>query len=572
MSLPPANAADYKVKDTPSRVAEGWQRVFPVLLTRTDDGWEIEIWWWRLLLSLTVCLGFAWAAITGGAFLFVKYKRGFTEVRYTNALLWFLPSRWEAFQVAYGNFYLEQAKEEAKKGKGREAYFDLVIGMAKSPANKDGRLLLAEFYVETRRPDLAQSTLLKGLKFHKDDTVYLDKVFAFLLHQQSDDIVKAQADWLLPEKPAFTPRNQLIAMAKAEALFYRGNYDQAEDLIHSYQLDASRQGLLLIVRIEWERGEHATALAHLGELAAVPQLKKDAEIYSLTVTWLREIGREDDALHESRLRQLSDPGNPYPRIDLLKTLKAAGDTTGLHDAIESLLRDFADDDAALVVLADYAANAGDFPLAQRIYLHAKEDPTHRLNWEAPALMQVEAQIVAKNYQPALDLASQLLAANPDWNKNPRYLTVFDGLQAIAAFGLGDKAGGHIALTNFINHFVRQPNLRAENLLSVSRRLIEVGVRDEARRVLAQAVKTDPLSQPALTQLITLDLEFNNTDALATNIVSLTKMRKPDPRLLQAVLDKLSSDLFLFRDDRTALLAQVRAALSNASSRLPPKGA
>ncbi len=560
MSQPPANTDEFKITGTPQRVAEGWRRIFPVFFTHTDDGWEVEIWWWRLLFSLLFALILAWTSITAGAFFFLKYKRGFTEAHYPDIFLWFLPARWEAFQTARGDFFILKAKGEAEKGKVHEAFFDLNIGMAKSPANKEGRMLLAEFHVATRRPDLARTDLLVGLKYHKTDPKYLQQLFTFLLQQQMDDIVRVQADLLLPTKPDPTPRNQPIALAKAQALFFRGNYDQAEDLIRAYQLEQYREALLLLVRIEWERGEHTTALSHLEEMAG--KLKSDAEIYRQTVAWFRELGRENEARLVSRLRQVTDPKNPYPRIDLLKSLKSDGDTAGLNDAIESLLRDFADNDSALLALADYAANVGDYALARRIYTHNKEDPSGHLNWEYPALMQIEALVVAKNYRASIDLSRDLLAANPDWNK--RYFTVINGLQAIALFGLGDEPGGRLALRNFIN----QPGLRAENLLAVSRRLIEIGARSDAREVLAKAVKTDPLSQPALTQLITLDLEFNNTDALATNIASLTKMRRPDAKVLQAAFDKLSGDLFLFRDDRTALLQQVRTALDLAKSIAP----
>ncbi|MEI6862522.1 MAG: hypothetical protein WCL04_09755, partial [Verrucomicrobiota bacterium] len=80
---------------------------------------------------------------------------------------------------------------------------------------------------------------------------------------------------------------------------------------------------------------------------------------------------------------------------------------------------------------------------------------------------------------------------------------------------------------------------------------------------------DPLSQPALTQLVSLDLELNNTDALAKNITSLIKMRKPDVKVLQSAFDKLGGDLLLFRPDHTELLQQVRAALATAQG-LSPK--
>ncbi|MEI6861028.1 MAG: hypothetical protein WCL04_02120, partial [Verrucomicrobiota bacterium] len=495
MSLSPANPETYKLTGTPQRVAEGWRRLFPVFIVRTDDGWEVEIWWWRLMLSLVLAVSLGWLSATGGVFLFLKYQRGFTEARYSDLLLCFLPSRWESFQVARGDFFIKLAKAaaaEGTSGKMREAYFNLTVGTAKSPANEDGRLLFAEFHVAIHRPDLARKDLLGGLKYHSDDPKYLNTVFSFLLQQQMDEVVQAQADWLLPPVPVINNRNQIIALAKAQALFFRGNYDQAEDIFNNYGLNSTRAGLLLKVRIEWERGERATAMGHLRELRNFPQLRNDPEIYHLMVTWLRELDRPEEASDVSRLQAASDPKNPYPRIDLLFSLKKDGNDTALREAIDSILREFAANDAALLALADYAANVGDFPLARQIYLHCKDDPSGHLNWEYPALMQIESHIVAKNYQAALNLANDLLAPNPDWKE--RYAAVIRGLQAIAYFGLGDEAGGQLALKDFIN----QPRLRAENLLAVSRRLMDIGARPNARAVLAKAVQTDPLSQPALT--------------------------------------------------------------------------
>jgi hypothetical protein len=175
-------------------------------------------------------------------------------------------------------------------------------------------------------------------------------------------------------------------------------------------------------------------------------------------------------------------------------------------------------------------------------------------------MTVEAEVVAKNYQAALDLAHLLLAANPDWAK--RFYAVFNGLEAIASFGLGDEPAGQIFLTNFVS----QPSVRAENFVAVSNRLLAVGARAPARLMLAQAVKTDRLNQAALTSLINLDAELDNAEGLAAEIPRLLGMRKPSAAALQAAYDKLGSDIFLFNPDRTFLLDQVRTALDAAKAR------
>ncbi len=557
----PTGAEHFKAEGD-IRVAEGWRRLYPVFWVRTDEGWEVEVWWGRLTLALALTMALVWSALTGGAWAFLKYQRGFASARYADTLLWFMPSRWTAFQTAYGDFLIKRAQDEIAQRKFREAIFDLVVGTAKSPANADGRVLLAQIYTQSRQPARAWKILHEGLQFNRDNTDFLRSLLSFLNQQQMDNQIMAVARSILPNPPALTPRNQIVAFAQAQACFNLGNYDQAEDIIRTYELDRRREGLLLVVRIEWDRGDRELAVAHLRELERAPQLtvRDTADIYQQLVVWLRELGRDDEARSASRIRKLTDRANPYPRIDLLNSFRKDGDSAALRDGIEDIFHDFAADSGALLALADFAANNGDVALARRVYTHCKEDPAGRLPWDYPALMVVEAMIVAKNYQGALDMADTLLTANPDWNK--RYATVFGGLRAIAAFGKGDDAGGHLILTDFIN----QPGIRPDNLIAVSRHLAEVGARAEARRVLAQAVKADPLNQPALTALLKLDLELNKPDDLAAGLTQLLAMRKPDPALLQAAFDKLGGDLFLFRADRADLLQKVRAALDAAQKR------
>ena len=170
-------------------------------------------------------------------------------------------------------------------------------------------------------------------------------------------------------------------------------------------------------------------------------------------------------------------------------------------------------------------------------------------------MTVEANIVAKKYQAALELVRELLKENPDWSK--RYYSVFNGLQAIAHYGLSDAEAAQL----FLNNFLEQTNVRADNLIAVSKRLLSVGAKAQARQVLEQAVKTDALNQAALTSLVQLDLDLNNTTPLAANVRKLLSMRKPSQAVLTAAYRKLGSDLFLFAPERTALLQDLRAILA-----------
>lgn len=549
MTEPTQNASDLKRAETRQPTAQkGIRRIAPFTIRRKSHSWQVQIHWKWFFVWTAVLLVTGWTGAASGAYLFVKYKRGFTDVKFTDML--FLPVRWDDYQVARGDFLIRNAQSELKEQKFREAFYGLRMGLIKSPSNKEGRLLLAQFYGLWKRPDLTRQTLLDGFAYHKSDPDYLKTLFSFLLQQQDDQQVLSFYKQLLGDDLTINPRNQLVALAAASSCYFRGNYDEAESILRRYQLEGSRDGRLLNARISWDRGSKDQAIDSLRELTA--ELPKDEEVYTQTVAYLREAGRDSEARRESFVRALADPRNARARIDQLYAFHQEKDTAAVTTNVEEIFNDFSSEPNALLALADFAANSGNPALALRIYNHTK---TKNLNWEGAALMTVEANIVAKQYQAALTLVRQLQRENPEWNK--RFYAVFNGLQAIAQYGLGDTEAAQLFLTNFLG----QTNVRADNLIAVSKRLLTVGAKSQARQVLEQAVQADPLNQAALTNLVQLDLDLNNTPPLAGNVRKLLGMRKPSQEVLRDTYRKLGSDLFLFSPDRTALLQDLRTALT-----------
>jgi tetratricopeptide (TPR) repeat protein len=231
----------------------------------------------------------------------------------------------------------------------------------------------------------------------------------------------------------------------------------------------------------------------------------------------------------------------------------------VQTGITELFRDFPDNGEVLLALADFAANTGRPALARRIYEYCK---ANNLPWEGPALMTVEAHVVAKEYNEALGACRQMIKDNPEWGK--RFYSVFNGLQAIANYGLKDVEAAQLFLSNFLN----QAGVRADNLVAVSNRLMTVGAKDQARQVLVQAVRSDPLNQTALVGLIKLDLELGQADSIATNLRTLLTMRKPPRDLLQVAYTKLASDRFLFAPGRAALLQDLRLTITSRPTTAP----
>ncbi|MBK8475920.1 MAG: hypothetical protein IPL39_06290 [Opitutaceae bacterium] len=527
---------------------------FPISITREASGLRVHIAWLRVFQLLAGTAVSLWLLTATALFVWVKYGRGFSDANIVDILL---PQRWAAYRVARGNFYINQAQEELKQQKWVDAIHHLRVGVAAAPANTEGRLILGQFFTLFGRIELAQRTLLDGLPYAQDDIKYLKSLFGFLLQYQEDDEVRRIATQLLPARPELNERNQLVALAAASAHFYRSNSDAAEALIRDYDLLRTKDGRLLLARLEWERGHRDVALAQLRAYST--EFPNDEDFYSQLVSFYRELGRSSEVEKFAFLRELSNPRSVAARLDLLQAYRRNNNTAQLQSGIDALLRDFAGDQNALLALGNFATENGDSALARRVYRHCED---HQLNTEAVGLMVAEAHIVAREYRPALAFIAEFGEAHREWLQ--KFLGVVNGLQAVACLGLGQREDAELYLSNFL----AQPNLRAEHLTAIANRLVVIGARAQARRVLAQAVAADPRNQIALTRLIEIDLDGGRSEELNANLRRLLAMRRPSPELLQTARTKLAGDRFLFLADREELLDAMQAALDRSPVPVP----
>ena len=529
-------------------IASQKSKFLPFSFIETDKGRKLYIDKKRLLISLLILFVLGWVGLFSGLYFFVKYSRGITPVRYVDML--FLPFRYDHYQKVRGDFYIEQAKEDFRNQKWRDAFYKLRSGIERSPSNQEGRLMILPFYNLWKRTDLAEKTLIEGIPYNRNNMEFMRALFMFLLRQQEDDKVIEIGKELLGDKVVITPVNQLIAFAQASAYYYRGHYDKAEDLLRLYKIANMRDGRLLLARIDWDRGLKDQALAKLRRLQL--DMPRDMEVYLQLVAYLREEGRDDEARRESIMRSLANPGNSRPRIDLLIAYKKAGEREKVTAEEQAIFNSFSDDESALLALADFASNDGDVAFTAKIRDHMK---AKGMKWMGAALMNAEALLVSKRYTEAIDVL-KVLKEDPDMGGN--FQSIIIGLQAIANFGAGNADGGEASLKEFYGQF----NVRTENYIAVSKRLLEIGATYQARQVLAQAVKNDPVNQAALTRLVELDVKLNNTDEVSRNVRTLLTMRRPSPKLLRSAYEQLSSDRFIFSEGREDLLADLELVLKN----------
>lgn len=501
---------------------------------------------WRRWLALTlVSAAGLWVLLTLSAWLFVKYQRDFPEVKYVD-LLW--PGRWPQYRVNQGNHYIAQSETLLQQGEYLPAVQKLRIGVSKSPANSSGRTLLARVYLAYRRPDLARDVLIDGLTYLPDNTAYVQSTLSFLLEFQEDAKLLEITHRMLAA-PAIPATQPLLATFAATAAYYRGNYDEAEDLLARYHLADTADGVLLQARIAWERGYPELALLHLKEhLAAHPQ--HDAAL-ALLAGYYQALGRTSE--WESTLveRVTGDPLAPAPRVAYLQLHHRRNDPARLEQETATFLQQFGREPAALLLLADFAANTGQPALARRVQQALAPHPE---NAGAAALMVAEAHIVAGEFKTALDLIAGSTRAYPEWAT--QFAPVLNGLQAVALSGLGRMDEARLSL----DHLITQKNLRADNLVAVASRLSTLGARELALSALGRAAEADPLNQAALANLIRLELDTGAVADLPAHLGQFLHTRQPSREILSRARAALGSDRLLLLPAQKPLLADLQTAL------------
>lgn len=527
---------------------------FAVQTRNTDGRFQIALRWKRILITGVTLLVTAWISVASILFFYFKYNMEFSEVSYSGMIL--LPFRISEHRKELGDYHTKKGLEELKDQNYRDALRLLRLGVGRSPSNLEGRKALAELYeYALKRPDVAAEMLLQGIpKGGAEDNDYLSTTLRFLIRNQMDARIQELADEYLPATPEINERNNILAFSAANANYLRGNYDRADDYLLHYELLDTLDGILLSSQISWDRGNKVAAIT---KLEASQRRYPDSEPLLVQLSrYHREAGNLEEARRYAILRNIKSPLSAGPRIELLYNYEASGDTDRVKEESANLLKQFSDDQAALQALANFAADSGDVEIARRTYEEALE---REFDIDSFALLLVEAHLVSRDFQGALNFAEELIKERPDWLEER--MSIFNSLRSVASFGISRPDLGEIYLKKFIS----EANNQAGTYLAVARRFNSVDRPEQARKVLFAAYENLPLNQKVLTELIRVELELGNTDYLSSLLTRLLQMRRPQMDLLLEAYLKIGSDRFIFADNREGMLLQLSAILRENSA-------
>jgi Tfp pilus assembly protein PilF len=526
----------------------GLRRIAPFQTEHNADGEKIRIFWLRLAAWIVSLVVIGWLGVTGVAFLFIKYQREFSTVQYEHLFLY--PWKKDDYRQARCRFLLEKGKAQLADKKYLEAFNNIRLGLLEVPEDTDARINIVQFYIALKRYDLAERTLAEGLEFNIDEHDYVMTYFRFLFGQQRDDRAIEISRQIQASNPKNSSVRHTLIMAEASAHYFRGRYTKAMATIKGEIAAGASDAILLSAQIKWQLGEKDKALSILSDLSR-RDLKELAEIYRIRVEYFKQLGRLSDVRRLAVLRQVEHPEDPIGFLDEITTCDPATETVRLAGAIAEFFNRFPDSAPAMNGLAEIAASTGQVDLAWRVYRQCKAKD---LAWLPSATAVIESNLVAKRFADALTAIQTVVTDNEEWAKANG--TQFDAFRSIANYGLGDKSLSELQLQNFLNDKQANP----ASFYPVAVQMARVGALDQARTILAAAVKANPLDQASLTRLVELDLEQLDTQSLVINTDRLLVMRKPEPDFLRKIQSTLQSDRYIF-EGSDALLQKISARLA-----------
>lgn len=481
------------------------------------------------------------AAVAWGVFRLAAHV---VELNYIDVLRW--PFQPEVLREKRGRQMIADGLSSAAKHDWRAAVLQLRSGLSRSPEHLEARRTLARLYLGARRPQDARALLITGLSYARKDAAYVRDALDFLLHREEDNAIVALASEYLSQGGVSDEVAAAYRSAAGWAAFFRGHFDEAENwlaALPSAQNTVNTQ--LLQARIEWERGYPDLALAQLASLRT--QNPSAAEVYDTLIRYLREQHQFDAIRQLSLAQQIARPDDIRPRIDYLAACEQLSDRTRARTELTELLRESASNREAAAALGEYAAQTANLTLARTL---AERTPAAE-PWSPAGIALIETLISCGEFKAALTEIARRDQQRSATGASPWPMS--EGLQAVAYAGANDRAAAQLHLSAFLN----APDLRAEALVAVANRLIEVNAVEEARQTLQSATRRDPLNQAALMRLVRLDIAQKQPESLYEHLRAYVRTRRPSHELLTAAEETLSEDALIFWPQREAALELLR---------------
>jgi len=274
-------------------------------------------------------------------------------------------------------------------------------GITRSPGHLGGRTFLAET-LERRlgRPDLAGGILVGGLEHGGiGEYAYLRKTVEFLLEYEMHDSIRSTVAGFLYADGIDPLSQSMIAYTLAHSYFLTENYKAALQYFQNFDVWHSVEGNILRARIHWKRGNRAEAFSLLNAELGNASPMAAGQIFKLMVDYRVDEGDLEAAVMTAKLWALRTPSDPFPRIQLLRLLHRQGEKGQALRLARELIDHFSQNEEAMFVLANYAADTGNVKMAAKIHSIAN---AAEFEMERFTLILSQARIADGAYSDAVE--------------------------------------------------------------------------------------------------------------------------------------------------------------------------
>ncbi|HVZ65141.1 MAG TPA: hypothetical protein VG936_11265 [Lacunisphaera sp.] len=315
--------------------------------------WLLQVYLRRLLAALALLAVAGWLLGSLGLFLWLD-REPHNQVGWVDLAA---PWRWSGLRAKRGDTAILAATDEIRARQYVEGYYHLRVGLARSPGNAAGRLLLARILAPSQ-PEAAMAALEEGLPYSGDNRDFLAGLLAFYASQQIHAHALDVIDHLLETRAATLPpaSRLLLQCAKVVQLLDLERNVEAGAVLDSITAPSGDANARLLENTRLEYFVRCRRLDEARQFAAEHPVPNPGDATRARLEAELAVAAGDaDLLQAALLRmKAAAPLAPTPYLFAIQAWQRLNRQTLLEAAEREYLRLFGTDDAAMQAVAALA--------------------------------------------------------------------------------------------------------------------------------------------------------------------------------------------------------------------------
>ena len=342
---------------------------------------------------------------------------------------------------------------------------------------------------------------------------------------------------------------QTLKVANTQAHFLRGYYSDTANLIKNYGIESTPEGFLIGCQLLWEGGERKEAIKLISK--AANQYPEITRLLEIKAKWLKDTGDVSAARDCLDLIIIRSPVAPGPQIQLLYLMSGNENKALREEKIDRIINIYGHNAQTMLELAQYANDSGQPQLTKRLLDLANSSRfPNRYKFN---LTHAECLINDGHAHEAILLINDLMSQNEQQQWLQDVSLALDALRTIAYFADNQPEIAAINLQRLTKNLNVPPSL----LVTCGKKLIAAKRFVEANNMLIDAHLANESNQALLLEIVKLKIARPEVASdIEVYLRRLMATRRPPKEMLNLALIRISSDIFLFSNNREKLQVDI----------------